>query len=291
LATIGDAIMSNQTQRLDKTYMLNSNSYRVLPLAFRALLLLSVIHALVALVVALLLFPSASGLVSTFLISFGLLSVFDRILLENKEAIWERKEDPRRVNSRTAISILAIFLGVFICYFMVVFCAPKEFSLQYLSKQLESVAGSLKADRFDKLGVILINNITVLYILFFLSLCYRAGAIFVIVWNASVWGATFGFLAHDPNIDSIVGTVVQQLKLAVSILPHLITEASAYILASMSALFLAKAVGKYSLKSQQFNQVLRACLLLLLTSTAMVFVAAVIEFNYASFAVGYFFHD
>jgi len=43
-------------------------------------------------------------------------------------------------------------------------------------------------------------------------------------------------------INDVMRIVIEQSKLALAIFPHLITEAAGYILASMSGLFLAKAI-------------------------------------------------
>ncbi len=269
--------------------MFDIRAYNQLPLTLPYLFLVTMIHAICAMIVAVLLFPSASGLVSLFLLTFGLFSVFDRILLENKEAIWDRREDPRSVNIKTTLHIMAIFLGIFIYYFCLVTYLPKDVSLRQLSKQLEGALATLDAGRFTHIGIIFKNNITVLYLFFFLSLCYRAGAVFVIAWNASVWGATFGFFTKAWGSLTLFELIVQQMKLAVTILPHLITEAGGYILASMSGLFLAKAISKYSVKSQQFNQVLNACLMLLLFSSALILIGALLEAYYAPVAIVHFF--
>lgn len=261
--------------------MFNLRTYHQLPLNVPTLFFVAIIHAIFALTVAVMLFPSASGLVSLFLVSFGLFSIFERILIDNKESIWDRQEDPRSVNIRTTLQIMALFLGIFVYYFVLVTYWPKDVSLKQLSKQLAGALTTLDAGRFTRIDVILRNNITVLYLFFFLSICYRAGAVFVIAWNASVWGATFGFFTKTWASLSFIDLVTSQLKLALTILPHLVTEASGYILASMSGLFLAKAIAKYPVKSAQFNQVLNACVFLLVVSTGLIVGGAVLEAYYA----------
>lgn len=271
--------------------MFNFRRIDDLPLRLLQLYVISILHSIFALMVAIILFPSASGLVSLFLLTFGLLGIFDRILLENKEAIWERKENPNEVNLRTALHIMAIFLGVLTYYFFVVSYLPKDVSLRQLAKQLEGALTTLSPEKFAATSVILKNNITVLYLFFFFSICYRAGALFVIIWNASVWGATFGFFTKIWYSLDFLQIAINLLKLAVTVLPHLLLEAVGYILAAMSGLFFSKAARKYSIDSDPFRQVLQASISLILLSSVMIFVGALVETNFAPRMIEYFFHS
>ncbi len=238
-------------------------------------------QTLFAVFIASILFPTASGLVSVFLISFGLLHQFDNILLENKEDIWQRNVNPVRANLKTTLRLMAIFLGIFSIYFILVSYLPAETSQKQFAKQLDSALATLDKKRFNDFIPILQNNIIVIYLFFFFSFCYRAGAIFVITWNASVWGATFGYISHQWADPMLIDFVLNHLKLALAILPHLMAEAAGYILASMAGLFLAKAAAKYQLFSSRFNRVLHACLFLLLTSTCLVVLGVLLEAFYA----------
>ncbi len=258
--------------------------YRSIPSGIN-LFFVAAFQSFFAVVISALLFPSAAALVSVFLVSFGLLTTFDVILDENKEAIWVKKLNPVNANTKTALQFLAIFLGIFIVYFLLVTYLPKDVSKLQFAKQLEGAPTSFDVGRFSDISTILINNITVLYLFLFFSICYRAGAVFVIAWNASVWGATFGYIHHSWEVSSFSTLVFSQIKLAVAILPHLIAEASGYILAAMAGLFIAKGFNKYSFSSDSFNQVLRACLFLLIAASLLVIFGAVLESNYASFII------
>lgn len=247
------------------------------------------LQSLLANLMASILFPTASGLVSVFLISFGMLGLFDKILLKNKDAIWVEKKNPISANTETAIEFLAIFLGVFIVYYILVSYLPREVSIKQFYKQLEDAHLLINAERFADFNLVLRNNIVVLFLFFFFSLSYRAGAIFVVAWNASVWGSTFGYGSGSWSPTGPMDIAVNQLKLAAAIIPHLVAEAAGYILAAMAGTFTAKAFQKYKIFTDTYNKVIRASLTLLLCACVLVIFAAILESSYAPKAINLLF--
>ncbi len=250
------------------------------------------VHASLAIGMASVLFPSASGLVSTFFIAFGLLPTFNRLLDENAHAIWDKAEHPIAANAKTVLGLFAIFLGIFTVYFFLASYLSAEKAQSVFEKQLAGVSplSRLTTQDFDDFMMILKHNVVVLYVFFFISIVYQLGAMFVLAWNASVWGAVFGFLLQAHALPTEVMRVApisgghevgfssyQSGLLVLSFLPHLSLEAVGYIVAAMSGLFLGKALRRYTIDSAEFTRVMNACFLLFLLSPLMISVAAWLE--------------
>ncbi|MBW2970647.1 stage II sporulation protein M, partial [Candidatus Woesearchaeota archaeon] len=124
------------------------------------------------------------------------------------------------------------------------------------------------------------NNIIVFLACFLLSVFYGAGSIIFLTWNASVWGAFFGFTAKLSSVGahsspSII--LVNFFRVIGPIMPHMVLEALSYISAAIAGGVLSKAVLREKPFSKMFNHVLTDSLILLGLGIIAVFIAAVIE--------------
>lgn len=238
--------------------------------------LISLFYTFFAVVTAYLLFPSETGIVSVFLQSFSLLPAFNFILEKNRTDIWEKKCSSVRANTETAKYILALMVGAFCVYLIVALVLPKSVTEILFLKQLDGAPKILEHMNFSAFVDIVRHNLVVLFVFLFFSMLYRSGTVFVVVWNASVWGCVLGFIAK---------TVHSGPTFFLCLMPHMITEASSYILASMAGLFLSKGVSKYDFSSEAFHKVLRAAFLLFVVSIALLLVSATLESLYAPFMV------
>ncbi len=230
------------------------------------------VHALalttIAVIAAFFLFPSEVGTVSTFLVSFSLLTIFDFVLAKNRDDIWGQRQSPREANIELTFYLLSVFLGVFLVFLIIAVAFPRDLISQLFHKQLEGTATTLTAADALTFAAIFKHNIVVLVVFFFFSLFYRTGTVFVLAWNASVWGVVFGTAAHNQ---------AQGAWFFYLTAPHLIAEALAFILASLSGLFLSKAVTKYKFVSKEFNQVLEAAAGILTAAIVVLVLAAFVE--------------
>jgi len=122
----------------------------------------------------------------------------------------------------------------------------------------------------DHLILIFTNNIYVLIFTLIFSLIFGAGAIFVLVWNASVIAAAIGIFS----------------KLDVSALPlgffrymaiHGLLEIAAYFIVALAGGLVSIAVIKHEFGTEKFWEVLQDSLNLIILAVIILFIAAVLE--------------
>jgi uncharacterized membrane protein SpoIIM required for sporulation len=156
-----------------------------------------------------------------------------------------------------------LFMGVFVVSLAASFFLPKTFNL--FQPQL-AVAG-LTGYAFNPgtFASIVINNLIVFAVCFILSLVYGAGSFLFLSWNATTWGAIFGFYMKS------------NLALIVPVLPHLITETVAYLGAAIVGGIISKGLLREKLHSKGFYHHITDGLFFLGISVLILVVAAIIE--------------
>lgn len=260
----------------------------------------SFISTVVALGVAFLLFRRETGLVAVFLLSFTLLLPLNRLLEENREGIWVRKNSPYRENMKLAGWFVLMFAGIFLAFSLgglVALSLPSapsgpaahgasRFS-QFFANQADyhpRIGEAGLADlTFGSFSALLKNNIRVGAIFFLISIIYRGGGtLLVIAWNASVWGTFFAAATHAGPAAGFFVSLGRFLGLLPCILPHMICEVAGYILLSMAGIFISKAVLKYSPTSFAFQRVGRAVLMMAVIGCVCLLAGAAVESELAS---------
>jgi len=153
---------------------------------------------------------------------------------EKKEVDYKKEGWLLKEHSKLVILILALFLGFIFSFTVWSFILPTEKVAQIFVSQdsaVEGIRASITTGNFTKFeafSLILINNLKVLLISLVFALFYGAGAIYILVWNASVMGFVIGTLAKKT-----LG--VTALPLAFSkYLIHGIPEMLAYLIAAIA---------------------------------------------------------
>ncbi len=106
--------------------------------------------------------------------------------------------NPLRNHAAILSMFIFLFLGFVAVYFTLFALLPQAMVSSLYSSQIDSIAqvrNTVSGNFFSTLaliGVILLNNIKVLFFCLLFSLVYGAGAIFILSWNASVMGAAIG---------------------------------------------------------------------------------------------------
>lgn len=96
-----------------------------------------------------------------------------------------------------------LFIGIVISFSFWTYALPAEKTIEMFNVQasvLEGIRGSITGDAISDsqvFGIIMLNNIKVLFVSLVVSLIYGAGAIFVLTWNASIMGYVIGSIASD----------------------------------------------------------------------------------------------
>lgn len=172
---------------------------------------------------------------------------------------------------------VSIFFGVFLAFALFSLFLP-SLAAGHLFKQQIAVL-SLTGHAFTP-GLFLqifLNNIKVMLLAFLLSLIAGNGSIFVIVWNASVWGTVFGVLAKTAAIKLAASGPIIFILVLFSVLPHTFLEAVAYILSVISGSVISDGVSRESFFSDPMNRLLIYNLVLLGIAFAVVLTAGIVE--------------
>lgn len=241
----------------------------------------SLVFTGIALYLALLIGFEEPGLVSIFLVSASLSERIRFLLNENRHNVWESNLSSWQSNKLTALSFLAIFMGIITAYFIYAFGTGVDGILQTFGFVVEASGlgeGSLLTRQFSSFQGILSNNLTVLLCISILAFIYRAyGAMLALSWNACVWAAAIAVLtlrtAQLPGTKELSDIIFA----ATALLPHLILEGFAYIIGALAAIFLSQGISKYPLRDPRFVAVGRACFFLLLIAITTVAIGSAVE--------------
>jgi hypothetical protein len=236
------------------------------------------------------LFPSEASLVGVALFAFSQGKTVEALLNRNRDEIWGELTTPARANLKLAMSLMVIFLGVFTTYLFAVQIVAGHFnSLAPVERLFDKQIGDFGAGRFEDIvfsefAMILKHNAGVLFACFSFALIYRhAGMLLVLAWNASVWGTVFSYLslvATENDAGAVASAFYPALytgKTLVCILPHLVSEAVAYVLVAMAGIFTSLGLARHKIGSDSFMQVTRAILNIFLYSVAWLCAAAAVE--------------
>jgi len=222
---------------------------------------LGIFYSIIGILLAKLLFPQDPALVSVAFIAILMLPELIKLfsLEERREMKQLSMRNLLRMNAPFIKMYLFLFLGILLVYSVASIALPSLESNVLLREQLEmresssNVAGQAYFDS-PFFFSILINNVSVMIAIFLLSFLTGDGAIFLITWNASVWGAIFGFTAKNAAAFTGGSPIGYFLIIMLIVLPHVILEATAYILAAISGGVISKDVLR-TVDNKRFHSV------------------------------------
>ncbi len=222
------------------------------------------VAAIAALFTADYFFPEVRGMAACALITFGLAPHLSVLLEANRSRIWDEKLSPWKANRILVLEFIAIFFGIFaVAAGAHFFTSPAAVGRAFDEAYRNSV------------GDLYYHNTAVLSAGFFLALAYRAaGLTLVLSWNALHWAETLAVYLVRVGMSSGVNTSVW---LSGALIPHLLLEVLAYVMAGMAGVFLSKALCKYSWISPPFRRVAWASITLLTISLGALGLAAAAE--------------
>lgn len=251
--------------------------------------LLGICYSSISILLARFLFPSDPAIVAVAFTSLMLLPELYKIF-----SIEERQErTARKITLGTLYKddidvtkvYLFLFLGILLTYSVAAIVLP-SFQTSYLfQQQLEIRGGEVEEEStggamtFTKelFRDLLKNNFKVMMVVFIIALLTGNGAVFIIVWNASVWGTIFGmtakcaatFSGHDPYYIFFLVFLI--------VFPHMIIEALSYILAAISGSIISKDVIMERFSTMRFRKVFLFNLYLLGFALVFLVLGAVVE--------------
>jgi uncharacterized membrane protein SpoIIM required for sporulation len=207
--------------------------------------LIAVIYSTLGIVAARLLFGANSGIVSVIFTSLLILPYLQKMF--KREEHEEEGEEKVKLQRKSMFSFFrrnqairiyaAIFLGIYLTYMFYSFILPQlGFNTFSILKEQLFVDPALRGRAFDTgtFFSIISNNWWVLLACFLLAIIVGDGAIFFITWNASSWGALFGYRALAAAVNSGANPLWYLFLVFIITLPHVILEAGGYILAAIS---------------------------------------------------------
>jgi uncharacterized membrane protein SpoIIM required for sporulation len=145
-----------------------------------------------------------------------------------------------RRHEKDLLMFLFYFLGVTVAFAVWAFVLPADFFQVQIVKILEirasmagDVTGTITKGSFPSFLAILTNNLEVMIFAFIFSLLFGAGAVFIIVWNASILGTAIGELSKS---------VFEIPVVTLSFLPHGIPEIVGYLCAGLAGGLISAAI-------------------------------------------------
>ncbi len=258
--------------------------------------LLGIIYSIIGVLIASILFPGDPALVAVAFTSMLLLPELYKIF-----SIEERQESMEQKVSlfalwRDDIDVVRIyiflFLGILLVYAAGAIILPDFQANSLFREQLEirfcgggncdlnAVSGQAVAGGFFSSGLfyeLLSNNFLVLMACFILALLAGDGAIFLITWNASVWGTIFGITAKSAALFSGQQPLVVFGIIMLVVFPHMILEAISYFLAAIAGSVISKDVLLEQFASDRFLEVFGFNLYLLFFGLIFLVLGALVE--------------
>ena len=245
--------------------------------------ILGFVYSIIGLVSAKIIFPASVGLMSVAFTSVLLIPSLNLLLrLEENVEIRENKLSMKQLfkDHKDIFKVyIFMFLGVFAAYSLTSLFLSDITIQKMFSPQLKS-AGITGFAIFDsQLYNIVANNLLVFIVCFILSLIYGAGSVLFLTWNASVWGTVFGFFVKQTSQIAGSSQFTHFANSIVPFLPHMITEAIAYISAAIVGGVVSKAVLREKLFSKKFHHIMTDAMVFLVLGLILVMIAGFVEVN------------
>jgi len=242
--------------------------------------LLGFFYAVIGAMTAYMVFPSNAGMMAV--VFTGTLAwplLFKAINFENVEIDRKRLSFPKMFKDHKLIFQLYfyLFLGVLIAFALLSIFLPELTVTKIFNPQL-AIAGLggaavSKADFMYILG----NNLKVMIAFVLFSVIYGAGTVIFLIWNASVWGTIFGYVARTAAAAYSRLPIVEFGILMIKVLPHTAIEVFSYFFAIVAGAIFAKTVIRPVLTDQQRYNLYKDAFIFLGISIALVVLGAYVE--------------
>ncbi len=206
---------------------------------------LGVIYSVIGIFIASILFPADPSLVAVAFTAILLIPSIRKIYrIEEKQAKQEKKFSFKAIwrDENDFIKVyLLLMLGIFLVYSISALILP-SFQINSLFRDqlelrgagaIDNLAGNAFSFSNSLFTSLLLNNVLVLIACVILAFLTGDGAIFLLTWNASLWGTIFGVTARNASLVSSINPIVLLLLILVIVLPHAILEMLGYILGAI----------------------------------------------------------
>jgi len=182
------------------------------------------------------------------------------------------------MHRRVLTIYLFIFLGVLLGYSFFSLFLPNLATNTLFESQISVLYGNVgKAVAFtpDLFFNLFSHNFQVLLLAFTTALLVGDGAIFLLVWNASVWGTIFGNLANTAASSGSLNPALVFAIILIIVLPHTLIEAASYIMAAISGGITSDFI--LSSKSANMQQLILRSLVILIGAVVVLAISMFVE--------------
>jgi len=254
---------------------------KFLSLAPHNAFLLGFFYAVIGCMTAYMVFPNHAGMMAViFTSTLAWPLLFKAINYENVEIDRGRFAFLKMFQDHKMVFQLYFFLfmGVLVAFAILSIFLPELTVTKIFNPQLAiaGIGGAAYAGKTDFL-YILGNNLKVMIAFVIFSVVYGAGTIVFLLWNASVWGTIFGFVARMSAAAYQRLPIVEFGILMLRVLPHTAIEVLSYFFAIVAGAIFAKTVIKPALTDQQRNQLYKDAFIFLGISVGLVVLGAYVE--------------
>jgi uncharacterized membrane protein SpoIIM required for sporulation len=220
--------------------------------------------------------------------------VFNTVIMEEEKDLagmeekWLLKEHGKALKS-----FVYLFLGSTVAFaFWYVFLSSSTINILFQTQTatINAINGRITANmsfnaNMSFFSKIFLNNIKVLIFCILFSFVYGAGAIFILIWNASVIGAAIGnFMRSElAKAAQLIGfdRIAHYLQVVgIGLLKyslHGIPEILAYFIGGLAGGIIGIAIIKHDFGTTKFEHILLDSADLLLLSFGVLFIAALLE--------------
>jgi len=232
--------------------------------------ILAIFYTFTGFAVAKIFFPNAISIAMLFAITLFLIPSINALLkleekIESKEGLKHFLSNHKKIIKIYVVLLFGIFIGFFVIH---QFSETNFFN--YQMNFLET-RGDLTSDDFNPTTTDLFNlishNLTVVILSFALSIFYGAGALFLIVFNASIFATFIFYMSRMLNNTTIVPIFFI----------HLIPEITGFLIAAIAGGVVSKAIMHEKFRSIGFRNVMKDSIVLLLIAVLFIIIAAILE--------------
>jgi uncharacterized membrane protein SpoIIM required for sporulation len=255
-----------------------------------SLFFIGILYTTISLFLSLWIFEDYASLVMVFLTVVACIPLFYSTMVreEEKETQIDSEKTLLKEHAKALRFLIFLFLGITVAYIVWFLVLPQNITTNVFSVQSQTIASINKVTgdvtQLDVLSRIFLNNVKVLVFSVLFSLIYGAGAMFIIVWNASVISVAAGnfikmqlasFMGSGGAATTgyLYATATTGLRYFV----HGIPEILAYFIAALAGGILSTAIIKRRFGTKQFEKVAIDTTDLLVLSIIVLFIAALME--------------
>ena len=181
-----------------------------------------------------------------------------------------------RANKQLYKVYMYMFFGSFFVFALFAMILPTLAANEIFKQQLAVLTGGATFS-MGLFWSLFSHNMQVLMLCFLVSVIAGNGSIYLIIWNASVWGTIFGNLAKTAAVNLSANTAIVFLLVMLSVFPHVLLEMSSYVIAVMSGTVISQALVREKILSRRFGRILLLNIGVLLIAILVLFVGKLVE--------------